>query len=313
MALRFLDGPPREHIDALGASLLIGFSALLGLNQALVKLVNAGMAPIFQSGTRSALAFLVLLIWTWATRARLDFRNGSVPWGIAAGMLFALEFAMLFVALDYTTVARASLFFYTMPLFTALGAHALIAGERLTPLRLLGLGVAIAGVAVALADDTSAPSAQSWIGDALAILGAIAWSAITLMMRTTPLVRCSSEQIMLYQLGVSALLLLAAAPIAGHGIRVLTPELVGIFLFQVVAIVSLGYLLWARILAVYPVGNMASFGLLAPVFGVLAGWVVFDDPLTPAFFVALTLVGAGLVLINLRPKRRAATGDESRA
>jgi len=302
MAMRFLDGPPRAHIDALGASLLIGFSALLGLNQALVKLVNEGLAPLFQSGVRSALAFLVLLIWTRATRARLDFRNGSLPWGLAAGLLFAFEFAMLFVALDYTTVARASLFFYTMPLFTALGAHALIPGERLTPQRASGLGVALVGVAIGLADDASAPSAQAWIGDVLAIAGAVAWASITLMMRTSPLARCSSEQIMLYQLGVSGVVLLVAAPVANHGVRELTAGLVAIFAFQVVAIVSLGYLLWARILAVYPVGNMASFSLLAPVFGVLAGWMIFDDPLTPAFFAAITLVGAGLVLVNLRRK-----------
>ena len=63
---------------------------------------------------------------------------------------------------------------------------------------------------------------------------------------------------------------------------------------------SIGYLLWARILAVYPVGNMASFSLLAPVFGVFAGWLVFDDPLTPRFLLALGLVGAGLLRINRR-------------
>jgi len=74
----------------------------------------------------------------------------------------------------------------------------------------------------------------------------------------------------------------------------------GIFAFQVIAVASVGYLLWARILAIYPVGEMASFSLLAPVFGVFAGWLIFDDTLTVRFIVALALVGMGLVLINRR-------------
>jgi drug/metabolite transporter (DMT)-like permease len=296
----FLSGPRRDHIDALGASLLIGFSALLGLNQALIKIVNTGMAPLFQSGARSACAFGVLLIWTLAVRARVDFRNGSVKWGVLVGVLFALEFAMLFVALEFTTVARVSLFFYSMPFFTAIAAHWLFPEERLHAGKIAGLAIAFLGVAVGLMDRSSAPGAQAWIGDLLAIGGAIAWAGIALTMRATTLSECSSEQIMLYQLGVSAFLLLGAAPLFGDTIRDLTPGLLAIFAFQVIAVASIGYLLWARILAIYPVGNMASFSLLTPVFGVFAGWLVFDDPLTVRFGVALGLVGVGLVMINRR-------------
>jgi drug/metabolite transporter (DMT)-like permease len=300
MSQSFLSGPRKTHIDAMGASLLIGFSMILGLNQALVKLVNAGMSPLFQSGARSACAFVVVLVWAMCVRAKLDFRNGSVPWGVFAGTLFALEFAMLFIALDYTTVSRVCLFFYSMPLFTAVGAHFLFAEERLHAGKLLGLAVAFAGLSIGLADESSAPSSQAWIGDALSVAGAIFWAAIALGMRASVLRECSSEQVMLYQLGVSAILLLAAAPLFGETIRTLTPTILAIFAFQVIAVASIGYLLWARILAIYPVGNMASFSLLAPVFGVLAGWLIFDDPLTVRFTIALALVGVGLLLINRR-------------
>jgi len=302
MAAGLLSGPRRDHIDAAGASLLVGFSALLGLNQALVKLVNAGMSPLFQSGARSACAFVVMLAWAWLSRARLDFRNGSLGWGVVAGTLFALEFALLFIALDYTTVSRVSLFFYSMPLFTAVGAHFLFAEERLHAGKLLGLAIAFTGLSIGLADHSSAPSSQAWIGDLLAIGGAVAWAAIAISVRATVLRECSSEQIMLYQLGVSALLLLFATPLAGDAIRTLTPIILGIFAFQVLAVASLGFLLWVRILAIYPVGNMASFSLLAPVFGVAAGWMMFDDVLTWRFGLALLLVGAGLVLINRRTR-----------
>jgi len=234
----------------------------------------------------------------------MDFRNGSLPWGMLMGTLFALEFALLFMALDYTTVSRVSLFFYSMPLFTALGAHFLLREERLHAGKLMGLAIAFVGLSVGLMDDTSQPQRGSWVGDLLAIGGAICWSAIALGIRGTVLIECSSEQVMLYQLGVSAVLLLAAAPLFGDTVRELTPDILGIFAFQVIAVASVGYLLWARILTIYPVGNMASFSLLAPMFGVFSGWLIFDDPLTLRFCLALSFVAAGLLLIN----RRAASG-----
>ena len=98
----------KDHMDALGASLLIGFSVLLGLNQALVKLVNTGFAPVFQSGLRSFCAFFVVLAWAALTRKRINFRDGTLGWGLLLGVLFALEFAMLFIALEYTTVSRVA-------------------------------------------------------------------------------------------------------------------------------------------------------------------------------------------------------------
>ena len=62
----------KDRIDALGATLLVGFSMLLGLNQVLVKLVNAGLAPVFQAGLRSALAFFPLLAWALFANGLFD-------------------------------------------------------------------------------------------------------------------------------------------------------------------------------------------------------------------------------------------------
>ena len=141
----------KDRIDAMGATLLVGFSALLGLNQALVKLVNVGMSPVFQAGMRSAAAFLPVLIYAWIRRRKLTISDGSLLPGIVTGLLFAFEFFLLFKALDLTTVAHASILFYTMPVWVAVAAHFLIPGERMTRRRAFGLALAVAGVAVALA------------------------------------------------------------------------------------------------------------------------------------------------------------------
>ena len=101
-------------VDFLPASFLIIFSILLGLNQVMVKLVNEGMHPVFQVALRSTLAIFPILIYCYISRKKITFSTNSLIPGIVAGILFATEFILLFIALDYSTVTRVSLIFYTI-------------------------------------------------------------------------------------------------------------------------------------------------------------------------------------------------------
>jgi drug/metabolite transporter (DMT)-like permease len=291
----------KDHIDTLAAVTLIVMNVLLGLNQSVVKLVNDGFAPVFQSGLRSACAILPVLGYALVMRKRLSVTDGSLGLGMLNGLLFSGEFCLLFLALDYTSVARVSLFFYVMPVWVTIGAHFLVPGERMTLLKAAGLVLALAGVALGLGIGSGSAGEQAWIGDLLALGGAIFWASIALLTRTTRLQRCSPEMNLLYQLAVSAVILLAVAPLFGDTVREPTPAILGMFAFQVIVIVAIGFVVWFWILSIYPVSHMASFSLLAPVFGVLFGWLIFDDQITPAFVIALLLVGSGIVLINRSP------------
>ncbi|MEL7462989.1 MAG: DMT family transporter [Pseudomonadota bacterium] len=293
----------KQRIDAFGATVLVAFSALLGLNQVLVKLVNEGFAPIFQAGLRSACAFLPVLLIAIILKRRLSISDGSLVPGLITGTFFAAEFILLFQALDYTTVSRASIFFYTMPFWVALAAHFLIAGERLTPVKLAGLALAIAGVALAMASDERPASDKALLGDLMCLLGAMGWAAIALIARTTTLSKSAPEMQLLYQLAVSAPIMLALAFVLGETVREPTTTHYAIFAFQVLAVVSIGFLTWFWILSIYPASDMASFSFLAPVFGVFFGWLVFDEQLTWTILAALTLVAIGIVLVNRKPKR----------
>lgn len=294
----------KDRIDALGGTALVVFSALLGLNQVLVKLVNAGLAPVFQAGLRSACAFLPVLAFAWLARRRLSLTDGSLGPGVVCGTVFAVEFLLLFQSVEYTSVARVSVLFYTMPVWVALGAHLLIPGERLTRTRTLGLVLAVAGVALAFARNPSPATEQALMGDLLALAAAMCWAAIAFLARLTRLARASPEMQLLYQLGVSAPLLLAAAPLFGPLVRGMTPALWSIFAFQVLVIVCVGFLTWFHILKVYPASDMAAFGFLAPVFGVLFSWLILGERISAEIIAALVLVGLGIYLVNRKPRAR---------
>ena len=151
----------KTGVDNAGIIMLTVFSATLGLNQALVKLVNEGFSPIFQAGLRSVCAFIIVLAFAMIFRKKLSLSDGSLFPGLVIGVLFTAEFFLLFTALDYTTVSRVSLFFYTQPFWVALGAHFLIEGEQLNRNRIIGLLIAISGVALCLFSDAEMTSLEN--------------------------------------------------------------------------------------------------------------------------------------------------------
>ena len=291
-------------MDLLGAALLIICSALMGVNQVLVKIVNAGLQPVFQAGLRSACAFIPVLLYMLILKKRLSVRDGSLGPGVLAGLLFTAEFMLLFQALDYTSVARASIFFYTMPLWTAIAAHFLIAGEQLNLLKLSGLLLAICGVIVALSNNPSPATDRAFIGDLFCLLSALCWTGIVVLARTTRLAKSCPEMQLLYQLGVSAVLLLTVAPLFGDLVRELNTTIYVLFSLQVLLVVCVGFLIWFWVLSVYPASSMASFSFLSPVFGVFFGWLILQERMDETIIIALLLVSLGVVMVSHKTRQR---------
>lgn len=290
----------RDRIDLMGGTLLVAFSGLMGLNQVMIKLVNAGMPAVLQAGLRSAAAILPVLIFAIIARRRLSLTDGSFFPGLLSGVFFAIEFYLLFHALNLTSVSRASIFFYSMPVWVALVAHFMIPQERLTPRRVLGMVLAMAGIVLALSQNAAPASDRALIGDLMCLLASLSWAAIALIARLTPFSRASPEMQLLYQLTVSAPLLIGFAVIAGATTLAMTPGLWGIFSVQVILVVCVGFLTWFWVLSVYPASDMTAFAFLAPVFGVLLGWLFLDEPVSPSIIGALVLVAIGIVLVARR-------------
>ena len=292
----------KDRIDAFGATALVMFSLLMGLNHVLIKLVNAGFSPAFQAGLRSICAFGPVLIFALIARRKLSITDGTLASGIVVGLLFSGEFLLLFNGLEFTSVNRASVLFYTMPIWVAAAAHFLIPGERLTTRRTIGLAIAIGGVALALLDRAPRAGPDAWIGDLMCLIGAGMWATLAMCLRVTRLRQADPEMQLLYQLGISAVVMTSLSPLFGPMIREVTPMILGIFTFQVLAVVCVGFLSWFWILRIYPASDMAAFSFLAPVFGVIFSWLILGEEISVAIWTALALVSLGIALVSWRPR-----------
>ena len=136
----------KDKLDFAGVIMLVGFALLLAFNQVVIKITNGGFQPVFSAGIRSVLALFVLLGWMRLTGKPIVLSRHVLRSGIGIGLLFALEFVLLFMALDLTTVSRVGIIFYTMPVWLALAGHFYLPGGRLQGASVLGLVLATVGV-----------------------------------------------------------------------------------------------------------------------------------------------------------------------
>jgi drug/metabolite transporter (DMT)-like permease len=292
----------RDHIDAPGAAALVAFALLLAFNQVVVKVVNEGLQPAYFAALRSAGAAICVWLWIRYRGRRLDFAPGTIVSGIILGLIFATEFLGLFIALDLTTVTRTSVIFYSMPLWLSLAAHFMIPGERIHPAKALGLVAAFCGVAWAIIDRGAGSVGQaSILGDLAALVGALGWAAVVLMARVSPLKRVRPEMQHFWQLAVSAPILFLATPLFGPLVRDLQPIHLWGLGFQIVIVVSAGFLFWLWLLTIYPASGVASFSFLSPIFGVAFGWLLLGEQADFSILMSGCLVALGILLINRSP------------
>ncbi len=287
-----------DKIDTAGVLALLAFAVLLGFNQVVIKVSTDGFQPVFLAGLRSVGACAA--IWLWMRLRGIPFVLPREAWAgaIALGLLFTVEFVFLYLALDRTGVGRASVIFYSMPIFVGLTAHIMLPGERLNAVRGLGLLLAMLGVAWVMMDRGSGEASLS--GDILALLAAISWAGIAIVVRVTPLERVAPEMQLFSQLVISAVLLMAVSPFFGPFIRELEPIHWAALAFQTLAIASFGYLFWFFLLKRYPASGVASFSFLSPVFGVALGWLMLGESIGAEIIGGLILVALGITLINRR-------------
>ncbi|MGA7145487.1 MAG: DMT family transporter [Desulfobacterales bacterium] len=290
----------KQTLDLIAMAMLVVLCASWGVQQVAIKIANSGVPPLLQSGIRSVGALIFIRIWMAVRREPVMEKDGTLWWGIAAGLLFAAEFILIYWGLDFTNASRAVIFLYTSPFVVALGAQLFIPGENLRRIQIIGLCCAFAGIVVAFRESLNYPSHKMLIGDSMLAGAAVIWGATTVLIKASPLSRIKPSKTLLYQLAVSAVVLPVGSLVKGEpGIVLMTPLIAGCIVYQTVWVAFITYLAWFWLIRYYPPSRLASFTFLTPLFGVLAGGLLLREPITGGLLLALVLVGAGIYLVNL--------------
>ena len=272
-----------------------------GFNQIAVKLALPDIPPMLQATIRSSGALIVLFVIARLRGVKMFERDGTLWAGLSAGILFGIEFVLIYRGLLLTSASRAVVFLYTAPFFVALGSY-LFLGERLRASQWGGLGLSFAGVALAIGVPQANVDANVLLGDLLIVAGGALWAATTLIVKATALIKAPAEKGLGYQVALSIPILGFAAWISGERVtHVPGPLSLALLAYQSFWVVGLTFLLWFALVKTYSASKLSAFTFITPLFGVVASYFILHDTLTLAFGAAALLVIAGLYLVN-RPE-----------
>lgn len=135
----------KDRIDFTATAILVVICASWGLQQVTIKIANQGVSPILQAGIRSVGASILLWIWMAAHRQPIFAKDGTLWWGIAAGLLFTAEFILVYWGLEFTNASRLVSFNFLTPIFGVI-AGAVFLNEQITNRLLLTLFLVGTGI-----------------------------------------------------------------------------------------------------------------------------------------------------------------------
>jgi len=296
-----------DGIPASGILCLVILSLIWGANMVSIKVSNQGVPPILAAAVRSVVASFLLWMYARAMGERVFLGRDGFVHGVIVGFIFGVEFLLLYVGLSYTDASRAVIFLYTHPFWVALAAHFLLQGDRLTWTKAAGLALAFIGVGLVFGARSSHLGSLSRLGDLMELGAAILWAASTIYIKQLTVNRpVSPVQTLFAQLFFSiGVLAFGSLLFEREQTITLTPLIVACVFYQSVIVAFASYLVWFWMIHRYQVSRLAAFTFLAPMFAVIFSGLLLGEPLTVSLWVGLTLVAAGIYLVNRLEPRRA--------
>ncbi|MFC8535322.1 EamA family transporter [Streptomyces sp. NPDC057249] len=275
-------------------------AAVWGVNFVVIELGLDHFPPLLFSALRFLAAALPAVFLVGRPKVAWKWIVGV---GLALGVA---KFGLLFIGMDRGMGAGlSSLVLQVQAVFTTLFA-AVALGERPGRVKLLGMGVALAGIGVAAVDEGASGPVLAFV---LVIAAAACWGVSNVLTRKAAppdplnfMVWVSTVPV-LPLLGLSLLFegwdrdreALAGLDWSGAGAIVYVAWIATVF----------GFGAWGFLLSRYQASSVAPFTLLVPVFGMSSAALVLGESVSPLRWCAAALLVGGVALTSLTGTRRA--------
>ncbi|MDA8050696.1 MAG: DMT family transporter [Rhodospirillales bacterium] len=286
----------RQAGRAEGLTLLLFTVVAWGLNWPALKLVLQHLPP-FSMRTASALAAGIVVMPLALLRGeRLLPPAGQWRRLLVASFLnYTSWLGFVSVALVWLPATTAVIITYTMPIWAVCLAWPVL-GERPKPVHLLGLLLALGGVAAALGGGAGPLRPGTLPGAAAALAAAVLFALGSVVTKRAP-VALPPLALVGWQI------LLGVAPIAMLAALFEHPDFSALSGIDWLALgytsligLVLSYLCWFRALRLLPASVATTGTLLVPVIGVFSSGLLLGEPLGAGQMLALGLTVAGVAL-----------------
>jgi drug/metabolite transporter (DMT)-like permease len=271
-------------------------SAIWGGMYVVSKVVMTVIPPFSLIVTRLVLGILTLTIivvvrksWKLTHRQFWQiFGVGLVGYGISLGFQF--------VGTNLSTAANGSLVTSATPAFVLLFA-ALLLAERVTPRRLLALGIATLGVVAVIDPRNAALSPSFFWGNICLVAAALTWALYSVLIRkVTRDTDVLTTTLIAFIGGLPVCLPLGGWELATHQVGAIGFGVVGGILFLGIICTALAMYLWNTAFSILDAGAASLTFFAQPVVGTLLSVLFLSEHITPLFVIGGILIGIALLV-----------------
>lgn len=249
------------------------------------------------AGIRFAISGLIILAIGRSTRK--SFKMSS-SWDWLYIIAFALinttiHYTFFYIGLSHSEGARAAILNSLGTFLLVLLACMVFKSDRLTSSKILGCLVGFAGI-LALNIGGGESGKFTFLGDGMIILNALCSAFAGLMTRGV------SRRIDIfvgtgYSLAIGGLLLIIPGIALGGTLPHISVAGL-VILTLLIAISTLGFSLYNKLLSCNPVGKVAIFNSLIPIVGALSSCLCLGEPFYWKYLLAALLATTGIYIIN---------------
>jgi drug/metabolite transporter (DMT)-like permease len=287
-------------------SILILLSILWGGSFFFIEVAVASVKPLTLVLIRVALAAAALWLFQLARRQPLPPRSAAGAFLVLALLNNVVPFALFAWAQTEIASGLASILNATTPIWGVIVAHLLTQDEKMTPGKILGVGLGFGGVAMMIGADFLGQLGTGLLAQLACLVATLGYALAGVhgrrfrAMGIDP-VAVSTGQLTAAALVMLPLVLLFEPPWTSAGPA---PEAWASLIALALVCTSFAYILYFQLIASAGATNALLVTLLVPVTAILLGSLILGEVLEPRHFAGMALIGAGLAAIDGRLMRK---------
>jgi drug/metabolite transporter (DMT)-like permease len=293
-----VDRSSDQPLDLSSTLLMTLVCAIWGGAFVAIKFGLLDMPPLGSAALRFLLTTLILLIWARIQHVPLLYQWPEVRVLAVIAFLFCYFNLMVYLGTARTTSGRATIFFYTQPVFLAVLAHYFLPGDSLTLRKGCGLILAMAGLVVLFLEKLGAGHSSTVSGDLLVLSGALATATQNLIIKRAA-GKIHPVALVFWGTVVSALLLgVGWWEFERNAAILFSPRAIASVLYLSLISAAFGFVAFAWLLQHNSATRVIALVFLAPVFGVLFAWLLLHETLTSLQLLGVVGVCAGVYIVS---------------
>lgn len=285
--------------------LLLGLSILWGGSFFFIGVAVRELPPLTIVAVRVATAALILVPVMYLLGRQLPRDPGLWRAFFVIGLLNnMIPFSLFVWAQGQIPSGLASILNATTPISTVLVAHAFTQDEKLTPSRIIGVLLGLAGVVAMLGPDLISGLGHNVPAQAACLLATLSYAFAGVYGRRFRQLQVEPLVVAGGQLIASSLVLVPLALLVDRSLSLPLPSWQACAALLGLAALStaLAYVIFFRVMAAAG-SNVNLVTLLVPVSAILLGVLVLGEVLEPRHFVGIAVIALGLVAIDGRVLR----------